>query len=371
VVNGPGTLITCREQASFDIQRLNGYIRDTMTIQEILPRRMQARELIGNQWFNGGPVFLSELHGQAALVDFWDYSCAASLHALPYVQEWHRRYRDSGLVVVGVHTPKFQFGRDPENLGRAIERLGIAYPVVMDNTEMIWATYGNRSWPTKYLVDRDGYIRCQNIGEGNYRSFERSLQSLLHDAHPQEDLPDLMDPLRETDVPGVVCYRATPEVFGGYVRGSLGNVEGYLPESDVEYQDPGFYISGRFYLQGSWRAERECTRWLGPRDEKACLSMLYSGIAINVVIAPPERTSTRVIVEQDGRPLTADSSGDDIAVGEDGRSTLTVDMPRLFSVAKNREFGEHLLRLTPESPGTAVYSLSSGTAAIPDVFGSN
>jgi thiol-disulfide isomerase/thioredoxin len=355
----------------FDIQCLNGYIRDTMTIQEILPRRLQARELIGNYWFNGGPVFLSELHGQPVLVDFWDYACSASLRALPYVNEWHRRYRDSGLVVVGVHTPKFHFGREPENVSKAIERLGIEYPVVMDNAEMIWANYGNRAWPTKYLVDRDGYVRCQNIGEGNYRSFERSLQFLLHDANPSEELPDLMDPLRETDMPGAVCYHATPEVFGGYVRGSLGNVDGYTPESAVAYEDPGYYVNGRFYLQGVWRAERECVRWLGTSGETGILSMPYSGSALNVVIAPPEHATTLVTVEQDGTPLTRESGGEDIVLLPDGRSVLNVDMPRLFSVVKNPEFGEHVFRLKPEMPGTSVYSLTGVTAVIPDVFGKN
>jgi hypothetical protein len=342
-----------------------------MTIQEILPRRLQARELLGNYWFNGGPVFISELQGQVALVDFWDYSSTASLHALGYVQEWHRRYKDSGLVVVGVHTPKFPFGQDPENVHKAIKRLGISYPVVMDNTEMIWATYGNRVWPTKYLVDRDGFVRCQNIGEGGYRSFERSLQFLLHDVNPHEDLPELMDPLRDTDTPGAVCYRATPEILSGYARGSLGNVEGFMPESTVEYHDPGFYIDGRFYLNGIWRAERECVRWLGPETDNGFMSMLYSGSALNVVLAPPEGGASEVVIEQDGKALNTENKGVDASLLKDGSSVLTVDMPRMFSVVKNREFGEHLLRLKLKSPGTALYSLTGVSAVIPDVFGSN
>jgi thiol-disulfide isomerase/thioredoxin len=342
-----------------------------MTIQEIMPRRMQARELLGNCWFNGEPVFISELQGRAALLDFWDYSCSASLHALPYVQEWAHRYRDTGLIVVGIHTPKFKFARDPENIRKAISHLGIKYPVVMDNAEIIWANYGNRVWPTKYLVDRDGYIRCQSVGEGSYRSFERSIQNLLHESNPHEELPELMDPLRDIDIPGAVCYRATPEVFGGYVKGTLGNVEGFLPESPVEYRDPGYYFDGRLYLQGTWRAERDCVRWLGPPEDLGSLSMLYSGSALDVVLAPPEGTTTQVVVEQDGNSLTAENTGGDTTVLPDGKSVLNVDMPRMFSVVKNRQFGEHLLRLRPATPGTAVYSLTGVTAVIPEVFGSN
>jgi thiol-disulfide isomerase/thioredoxin len=342
-----------------------------MTIQEIMPRRMQARELLGNCWFNGEPVFISELPGQAALIDFWDYSCSASLHALPYVQEWSRRYRDSGLVVVGVHTPKFRFAQDPENVHKAIDLLGITYPVVMDNAEIIWANYGNRVWPTKYLVDRDGFIRCQSVGEGSYRSLERSIQNILHEANPHEDLPELMDPLRDIDTPGAVCYRATPEVFGGYVRGSIGNVEGFLPESDVEYHDPGYYVDGRFYLDGTWRAERDCVRWMSPAESPGSLAMMYSGSALDVVLAPPKESTTQVVVEQDGKPLTAETKGSDTKILDDGRSVVNVDLPRLYNVVKNREFGEHLLRLRPSAPETAVYSLTGVTAVIPEVFGSN
>jgi len=336
-----------------------------------MPRRMQARELLGNCWFNGKPVFISELPGNAALLDFWDFSCSASLHALPYVQEWDRRYRASGLVVVGIHTPKFQFAQDPENVQKAIELLGITYPVVMDNAEIIWANYGNRVWPTKYLVDRDGFVRCQNIGEGSYRSLERSIQNLLHEANPRDELPDLMEPLRDIDTPGAVCYRATPEVFGGYVKGSLGNVEGYMPESEVEYQDPGFYVDGRLYLQGIWRAERECIRWQGQPDDVASVSMLYSGSAIDAVLAPPRGGSTQLFVEQDGHDLTSENRGADTQLLPDGHSVVTVDMPRMYSIVKNREFGEHLLRLRPTTQGTAIYSLTGVTAVIPEVFGSN
>jgi hypothetical protein len=197
------------------------------------------------------------------------------------------------------------------------------------------------------------------------------LQFLLHETNPHEDLPELMNPLRDTDMPGAVCYRATPEVFGGYVRGSLGNVEGYLPESPVEYHDPGFYVNGRVYLNGTWRAERECIRWLGPVSDNGFVSMLYSGSALDVVLAPPEGCTAEVVVEQDGKFLTAENKGGDTLLVPDGQSILTLDMPRNYSVAKNREFGEHLLRLKPTSPGTALYSLAGLTSVIPDVFGSN
>ena len=173
-----------------------------MTIQDIMPRRLQARELLGDYWLNGRPLSLADLRGQVVLLDFWDFTSSASLRTLPYVLAWAEMYRPLGFTVIGVHVPRFAFGQEPERIAHTLRRLGIGYPVVMDNSQLIWTQYSNRVWPTKHLVDVDGFIRCQSIGEGGYGPFERSLQHLLHEAHPLEDLPDLMEPLRETDRPG-------------------------------------------------------------------------------------------------------------------------------------------------------------------------
>jgi hypothetical protein len=153
-----------------------------MTIQEFQIRQMPAHELYGDFWFNSEPVPISALHGRVILLDFWDYADCSSLRALPYTKEWYRRYAAFGLVVVGVHTPKFPFGRNPGHVERAINRLSIEYPVVMDNESMIWSSYGNRLWPTKILVDKDGFVRCIVAGEGNYGAMEQAIHSLLYGA---------------------------------------------------------------------------------------------------------------------------------------------------------------------------------------------
>jgi len=342
-----------------------------MTIQEILPRRMQARELFGDYWLNGGPVFLSDLRGRIVLLDFWDYSCTASQRSLPYLMDWCAKYSSMGLVVVGVHTPKFQFGSSVENVQNAIERLGITYPVMMDNAQFVWSMYGNRFWPTKHLIDKDGFIRCQNVGEGGYGSLERALQSLLYEASPLDELPDLTMPMRETDRPGAVCYRATPEILAGYLRGSIGNVEGLGPESVVDYVDPGIYIDGRLYFHGAWLNERECMRWQGPEQHPGHVVVKYSGIEANLVLAPGESGTSDVVVQQDGASLTASNAGRDVRVARGKRSVVTLDRPRLYNVVRNREFGDHVLRLQPVEPGSAVYSLTGVTAVIPELFGSN
>ncbi len=342
-----------------------------MTIQEILPRRVQARELLGDFWLNGEPVFLGDLRGRIVLLDFFDYSCTASLRSLPYVLDWHAKYSSMGVAVVGIHTPKFQFGANVEHVQEAIKRLGIPYPVMMDNAQLVWSMYGNRIWPTKQLIDKDGFVRCQNAGEGGYVSFERALQSLLYEASPLEELPDLTVPLRETDRPGAVCYRATPEILAGYLRGSIGNVEGVAPESLLEYADPGIYMDGRLYFRGAWLNERECFRWQGHPQDSGHVVVRYSGIEANLVLSPSKSGKSEVIVQQDGVPLTAVNAGRDVQIAQGSQSVVLLDGPRLYNVVRNAEFGDHLLRLQPTAPGTAVYSLTGVTAVIPELFGSN
>jgi thiol-disulfide isomerase/thioredoxin len=351
---------------------LNGYIfRTIMTIQDIMPRRMQARELLGDYWLNGRAVSLADLRGQVVLLDFWDFTSSASLRTLPYVLAWAERYRLLGLTVIGVHVPRFAFGQDPERIARALRRLGIGFPVVMDNSQLIWTQYSNRVWPTKHLVDVDGFIRCQSIGEGGYGPFERSLQHLLHEAHPLEDLPDLLEPLRETDRQDAVCYRATPEILAGYLRGSIGNVEGCVPESVIAYADPGIYMDGRIYVQGAWRNERECIRWEGASGEEGALFVRYRGSEVNLVVDPGGTIPVDVRILQDGRPLTKENMGEDIRLTASGDSLVRLDGPRLYNITRNRLFGDYLLRLQPASPGFALYSVTGVTAVIPELFGNN
>ncbi|HEY9379109.1 MAG TPA: redoxin family protein, partial [Jiangellaceae bacterium] len=130
-------------------------------------------------WLNSPPLTAESLRGRTVLVDFWTYSCVNWLRTLPYVRAWDERYRDRGLVVVGVHAPEFGFEHDLENVRHAARELGVEYPVVIDNDFAIWRSFGNRYWPAVYLVDRDGQVRFQHFGEEAYEETERAIQRLL------------------------------------------------------------------------------------------------------------------------------------------------------------------------------------------------
>jgi thiol-disulfide isomerase/thioredoxin len=135
------------------------------------------------QWLNSPPLTSKDLRGKVVLVEFWTYDCINCQHTLPYVKAWSAKYRQDGLLVIGVHTPEFAFEKDKGNVERAVRDLGITYPVVMDNQYEIWNAYKNRYWPAQYLMDAQGRLRHQHFGEGAYQETENMIQTLLAEAH--------------------------------------------------------------------------------------------------------------------------------------------------------------------------------------------
>ena len=139
---------------------------------------------IGRVWLNSSPLSFRQLRGRVVLVDFWDYTCVNCIRTLPYVQAWHERYRDKGLTVIGVHTPEFTFAQYESNVERGIREFGLTYPIVIDSDREIWKAFANRYWPTKYLLDKDGYLRWGHFGEGGYGECEQMIQELLREIDP-------------------------------------------------------------------------------------------------------------------------------------------------------------------------------------------
>jgi thiol-disulfide isomerase/thioredoxin len=134
---------------------------------------------LGN-WFNSTPLNISDLRGKVVLVNFWTYGCSNCVNALPHVTELYARYKDRGLVIVGIHTPEFPFERSASNVQAALKRHGITYPVAQDNESRTWAAYHNQYWPSQYIVDRDGKIVMHHDGEGQYEEIDRTIAKLLN-----------------------------------------------------------------------------------------------------------------------------------------------------------------------------------------------
>jgi thiol-disulfide isomerase/thioredoxin len=329
------------------------------------------------RWINSPPVSLKSLRGRRVLlVDFWDYTCVNCLRTLPYVAEWEAKYRRFGLAVIGVHAPEFSFAREPRQVERSVAELGLPYPVVLDNDYAVWEAYSNKGWPSKFLVDAQGYLRYQHLGEGEYLATELAVQGLLRELDPAFRPPALTIPKRDEDVPGARCHRPTPELYCGYARGAVGNEEGAELDLAIFYADPGVHAPGRFYLHGAWRAHQEYCALAGSHGH---LALRYRAREVNAVMAPTgdpvelmlglqggrligetAREMPRVAVFQDGQPLPALNAGADVR-REDGLAVVVPDRPRMMRLVSNPDFEEHELRLEVRGQGCAFFSFTFTT----------
>lgn len=145
-----------------------------------LSKSVAAPEFSGiEKWLNSEPLTLQQLRGKVVLVDFWTYTCINCINTLPYVKAWHQKYKDQGLVVVGVHTPEYPFERSTDNVKTALKRFGISYPVAQDNRYATWSAYNNQYWPAFYLIDKKGQVVYTHFGEGQYAQTEAAIKNLL------------------------------------------------------------------------------------------------------------------------------------------------------------------------------------------------
>jgi thiol-disulfide isomerase/thioredoxin len=314
---------------------------------------------IGRVWLNSTPLSFRQLRGRAVLVDFWDYTCVNCIRTLPYVQAWHERYRDKGLTVIGVHTPEFTFAQSESNVERGIREFRLTYPIVIDSNREIWKAFANRYWPTKYLLDKDGYLRYGHFGEGKYEECEQVIQELLREIDPAITLPPIMEPVREEDHVGAVCYRATGELYLGHQRGRIGNEGGFKEDQIADYVFSGALEQNFFYANGRWASTGEYLEATeqGPHS----LRLKYEATAVNLVMACPHVSSAEVVILQDGKPLTEKQATRDTRFrpGAKGKqeSYVVVDSPRMYFLADSHEFGLHELELQC-STGVAAFAFT-------------
>jgi thiol-disulfide isomerase/thioredoxin len=313
---------------------------------------------IGRVWLNSPPLSFRQLRGRAVLVDFWDYTCVNCIRTLPYVQAWHDRYREKGLTVIGVHTPEFTFAQYESNVERGIREFGLTYPIVIDSNREIWKSFANRYWPTKYLLDKEGYLRYGHFGEGAHADSEQVIQELLREIDPALELPPLMEPVREEDQMGAVCYRATGELYLGHARGRIGNEGGFKEDQIADYAFEGALEENFFYAKGRWASTAEYFEAVD--DGPHSLLLKYEAAAVNLVMACPHAPSAEVVILQDGKPvaqkqMTRDTSLRSLQGREE--SYLVVDSARMYFLVGNHDFGWHELELRC-STGVAAFAFT-------------
>jgi thiol-disulfide isomerase/thioredoxin len=309
-------------------------------------------------YINTNQTKLSDLKGKVILVDFWTYSCINCIRTLPYLVDWNQKYSDKGLVIVGVHSPEFEFEKNINNVKQAVARFGIKYPVLLDNDHETWNAYQNSYWPRKYLVDSDGYIRYDHIGEGGYAETENAIRNLLAERSDQQGL-EISNPnqtkLIVSGVPSVDFNQIkTPELYFGYqyARAQLGNIEGFNPEKTVNYTIPSSDLETNvIYLQGLWKNNPDNMELVGP-DGK--ITLVYSAKSVNIVAGG----KGQVAVREDGKGVQTNNSskGNDT----DAEGKLSIDGQRLYNIADNTNYGNHQIEIAAKGPGFKIYTFTFG-----------
>lgn len=289
----------------------------------------------GGRWFNTStssaqvPLTMSNLRGKVVLVDFWTYTCINCIRTLPYLKSWHEKYKDNGLVIVGVHTPEFEFEKNPDNVEKALKDFGIPYPVMQDNDYKTWRAYANRYWPAKYMIDKNGKIRYTHFGEGDYDETETMIQKLLAETGSVID---------ETVAnPSYRVQARTPETYLGYERmAGLASPERVQPDTRLLYTSPASLSKNTFALGGAWTVGSEHA----VPETGSTLTYHFDAAEVFLVMRPKSGTKGGIRVYLDGKVVTGEHMGDDV---EDGNIKITSD--RLYKLIKLPNAGAHILKL--------------------------
>ena len=331
-----------------------------------------------DKWINSNPFTLESQKGKVVLIDFWTYTCVNCIRTLPYLRLWHEAYADAGLVILGVHTPEFEFEKVYENVFRATQEFGLEYPVVLDNQFETWKAFGNSVWPAKYLLDQDGVIRYTHFGEGKYEETEQAIRRLL-----SETATDLKEPVtssihssqldsaaRATDV----MLSQTRELYAGYLRNYGVLASGQIPpyilnteyyeasDKELLYSDPGDHVNHFLYIQGLWRNEAEyLVHARTTLDHEDYVAVKFYGSSVNAVMDTVSGDAVRVQVTIDNQPVNVSQAGFDIEFDNDGTSYVNVSNGRMYNLINKDEFGSGELRLSSNSSEFSLYAFTFGS----------
>jgi thiol-disulfide isomerase/thioredoxin len=313
-----------------------------------------------SEYINTKPISLDNLKDKVVLVDFWTYSCINCIRTIPYLNEWYDKYSDKGLVIVGIHTPEFEFEKNSDNVKSAVQKFGIKYPVLQDNDKETWNEYDNRYWPRKYLVDYEGYIRYDHIGEGAYNETEKVIQALLTERAANlgikninlNDSQDVDSDLRLESQDVNFSKIKSPELYFGYefARAPLGNIEGFKPNKTVFYNlsENSEIKPNIIYLEGKWKNNPDHVEL---QSNNGSIILKYNSKSINIVAGG----NGNFTVAQDGKLITNDLSKDSSNDGE-----FIIDEQRLYNLVTNKDYGEHTIEIDVKGEGFQIYTFTFG-----------
>ncbi|XYD06945.1 cytochrome c biogenesis protein DipZ [Methylobacterium sp. NMS12] len=306
-------------------------------------------------WLNSPPLTAEELKGKVVLVDFWTYSCINCLRTIPYVRAWAEKYRDRGLVVIGVHAPEFAFEKSIDNVRKAVTDLKIGYPVAVDNDFAIWRRFNNAYWPAHYFIDAEGRVRHRHFGEGGYAESEQVIKRLFAEAgQTNVGAGTVTVDLTGTAKAAAEDADISPETYIGYARAeNFASPE--EPEGDkARFYTPGAPKRGEWGLKGSWTIEAE---YAVLAASPGSIVYQYQARDLNLVLGPgPDGKAIRFRVTIDGKP-----PGGDHGIDVDDAGTGVVTEQRLYQLVRQSDgVGEHTFTIEFLDTGARAYAFTFG-----------
>ena len=293
----------------------------------------------------------AEMKDKVVLYDFWTYSCINCIRTFPYLKAWNEKYSDKGLLIIGIHSPEFEFEKDINNVKMAVEKYGITYPIVLDNDHKTWDAFGNRYWPAEYLTDSLGHIRHTHFGEGNYDETEKMIQQLLTERNLYLGLNVTTDQSLVDIKEHQFGNQQTPELYFGYNfalgRDFLGNSDGFQAGQTVTYSLPSNLRQDHFYLEGQWQNLPDSMKLVSQNGK---IVLPYYAKDVHIVAA--NKIDLQVLL--DGNPITADNAGTDIQ-----NDVVHVTENRLYNLVSSSVAGQHTLTIIAQS-GFEIYTFTFG-----------
>ena len=296
---------------------------------------------------------VEQIKDKVILYDIWTYSCINCVRTLPHITAWDDKYSEQGLLIIGIHSPEFEFEKEPENVQMAIAKHGINYPVVLDNEMETWKAFDNRYWPRKYIADHEGYIRYDHIGEGGYKETEKIIQQLLQERSKSLGIQSISaESLVEIKEFEHTMFR-TPELYFGYKfaenRNQLGSIEGFQPEKTVTYLEQENIDLHKFYLFGNWFNHQDSMELI---SDEGTIKLLYNAKEVNIVTDK----EAELEIFLDGEPLSENYSGRDISSG----NTLKVSEPDMYNIINSDTSSSHIMEIKIKGKGFQIFTFTFG-----------
>jgi cytochrome c biogenesis protein CcdA/thiol-disulfide isomerase/thioredoxin len=294
----------------------------------------KAPEFTGIQnWINSNPQTMAQLKGKVVLVDFWTYTCINCIRSLPYVEGWYSHYQKDGLVVIGVEAPEFAYEKIPSNVAAAVKQDGLTYPVAIDGNLATWNAYNNQYWPADYLIDRNGNVRREDFGEGNYNQTEQAIRGLLAENSNTKLSANLITP---SNTPVPVDQNQTPETYLGTDRADAYSGSPELgTQPDQTYSFAGQLYNSQWSLSGEWQVSGSAIT--AGKDAKLRINVA----AKNVYLVGGAPNSSIINVSFSGKPISdAGDAGADVT-----NSQLTMQLSNLYRIASFKTFTSGIVEL--------------------------